>query len=167
MPERDATGLTWRPIGVIHSPHTVPKETPIQPAFAKGIPGTAEVFPEFVDGLKDVEAFSHLFIIYCFHKVRGTKLQVKPFLQDEIRGVFACRAPCRPNPIGFSVCRLVRREGNVLHIEDVDMLDGTPLLDIKPYVARFDTRDDVRSGWQDDVDDETAAKRGVREYEAS
>jgi len=156
--------ITLHPIGVIHSPHTDPKATPIQPTFAKGIPGTVEVFPQFADGLKDVEGFSHLFIIYHFHRAKGIKLQVKPYLQDEIRGVFACRAPCRPNPIGFSVCRLVRREGNVLHIEDVDILNGTPLLDIKPYAARFDSRGDVRSGWQKDVDDDTAARRGLREY---
>lgn len=157
-------GIAYRPIGVIHSPHTDPKATPIQPVFAEGIEGTAEVFPEFADGLNDIEGFSHLFIIFHFHRAGKPKLQVKPYLQDEVRGVFACRAPCRPNGIGFSVCRLVKREGNVLHLADMDILDGTPLLDIKPYVPRFDTRPDAASGWQDDVDDETAARRGMREY---
>jgi tRNA (adenine37-N6)-methyltransferase len=158
------TEITYRPIGVIHSPHTDPKATPVQPVFAEGIEGTAEVFPEFADGLKDVEGFSHLFIIFHFHRAGEPKLQVKPYLQDEVRGVFACRAPCRPNGIGFSVCRLVKREGALLHLADLDILDGTPLLDIKPYIARFDSRTGTRDGWQKDVDDEAAAERGVREY---
>ena len=157
--------VTYRPIGVIHSPHVVPQQTPVQPVFAEGIVGSVEILPEYAGGLKDIEAFSHLFLVFHFHKAQPAQLQRKPFLQDEVHGVFAMRAPNRPNPIGFSVVRLLRREGNVLHIADVDILDGTPLLDIKPYIARFDVRQDVRSGWQDKVDDETAMRQGRRGYE--
>ena len=156
--------VTYRPIGVIHSPHRDAKKTPVQPVFAQGIAGTAEVFAEYAEGLSDLDGFSHICLIYHFHEAAPAKLLVKPFLDDTPRGVFATRAPTRPNPVGFSVVRLVRREGRILHLEDVDVLDGTPLLDIKPYIARFDQRDDVRSGWQEDVDEETARKRGRRQY---
>ena len=107
-----------------------------------------------------------LCLIYWFHKATTTKLVVTPFLDDTPRGVFATRAPCRPNPIGLSVVRLLQREGNVLHLQDVDILDGTPLLDIKPYVTRFDCREGARCGWQDGVDEETARRRGRRGYGA-
>jgi len=154
--------VTYRPIGIIRSPHTVREETPIQPVYAKGVAGRAEVFPEFAEGLADLEGFSHLILIYHFHRAGGVKLTVTPFLEDAEHGVFATRAPCRPNPIGLSVVRLLRREGTVLHLADVDVLDGTPLLDVKPYVERFDRRDGVRSGWQDRVDEPTAESRGRR-----
>ena len=156
--------IRLRPIGIIHSPHTKPEETPIQPVFAEDIPGTVEVFPEFAEGLDDLEGYSHIHLIFHFHRAKGVRLKVKPFLQDVERGVFATRAPVRPNGIGFSVVRLLRREGNVLHILDCDILDGTPLLDIKPYVARFDTRPSTRNGWQDDVDEPAARHRGRRGY---
>jgi tRNA-Thr(GGU) m(6)t(6)A37 methyltransferase TsaA len=154
--------VTLHPIGVIHSCHQRAEETPIQPVYAQGARGRAEVFPEYADGLRDLEGFSHLFLIYWFHKASAPQLIVKPFLQDALRGVFATRAPCRPNPIGLSIVRLVEREGNILHLEDVDVLDGTPLLDIKPYVARFDRHDDTRSGWQEQIDEETARRLGSR-----
>jgi tRNA-Thr(GGU) m(6)t(6)A37 methyltransferase TsaA len=156
--------ITYQPIGVIHSPHQAVRETPIQPIFAQGIAGTAEVFAEYAEGLRDLEGFSHIYLIYHFHRAPPARLTVKPFLDDTPRGVFATRAPSRPNPIGFSLVRLVRREGHILHLEDVDVLDGTPLLDIKPYVARFDHRENARSGWQEDVGEETAQVRGLREY---
>lgn len=156
--------VPYEPIGVIHSPHRDAKKTPVQPVFARGIAGTAEVFPEYEEGLRDLEGFSHIYLIYHFHRAAPARLVVKPFLDDTPRGVFATRAPTRPNPIGFSLVRLVRREGHILHLEDVDVLDGTPLLDIKPYVARFDQRDDVQSGWQEDVNEETARIRGLRKY---
>jgi len=156
--------ITFRPIGVIRTPHTKAEETPIQPVYAQGIAGRAEVLPEYADGLDDLEGFSHVYLIYAFHGARGVRLRVKPFLEDQAHGVFATRAPCRPNPIGFSLVRLVRREGTVLHLEDVDMLDGTPLLDIKPYVARFDSRANVRCGWQDHIDEKVARVRGRRGY---
>jgi len=158
------TVISYNPIGVIYSEHVVAQETPIQPTYAKGCKGRAEIFPEFAEGLRDLEGFSHLVLIYHFHRAGAARLIVKPFLQDVERGVFATRAPCRPNAIGLSVVELVRREDNVLHLDRVDILDGTPLLDIKPYAARFDRFETSRNGWQDDVDEETARQRGSRNY---
>ena len=154
--------ISYRPIGVIRTGHTKPKETPIQPVYSEGCEGQAEVFPEFAAGLRDVEGFSHIYLVYHMHKADRPQLVVKPFLQDVERGVFSTRAPCRPNPIGLSIVRLVRRDGNVLHLDGVDVLDGTPLLDIKPYTAKFDCVETTRNGWQDEVDEETARRRGRR-----
>ncbi|MCG8375566.1 MAG: tRNA (N6-threonylcarbamoyladenosine(37)-N6)-methyltransferase TrmO [Chlorobiales bacterium] len=120
---------------------------PIQPSGAKGIPGTVKVAPEYSRGLKDVEGFSHLVLLYVFHLSQGYSLEVKPFLDDKLRGVFATRAPKRPNPIGFSIVRLVKVDANTLHIEDIDVVDGTPLLDIKPFVPDFDNRESEKIGW--------------------
>jgi tRNA-Thr(GGU) m(6)t(6)A37 methyltransferase TsaA len=156
------TAVVYEPIGVIRSEHTKPEETPIQPVYAQGCLGRAEVFPEFAAGLRDVEGFSHVYLVYHMHKADRPRLTVKPFLQDVERGVFATRAPCRPNPIGMSVVKLVRREGNVLYLDAVDVLDGTPLLDIKPYTGRFDRIETTRNGWHDEVDDETARRGGRR-----
>lgn len=156
-------GITYRPIGVIRSPHTDARATPIQPVYAEGVEGRAEILPEFADGLADLQGFSHLILLYHFHRTGPMKLTVTPFLEDADRGVFATRAPCRPNPIGLSVVRLLRREGTVLHLADVDILDGTPLLDVKPYVERFDRREGTRQGWQSQVDERTAQSRGRRE----
>ena len=118
--------VTLHPIGVIHSPHRRPQATPIQPVYATGAQGQAEILPEYADGLQDLEGFSHVFLIYLFHKAAAPQLAVKPFLEDVSHGVFATRAPNRPNPIGVSLVRLLRREANVLHLNDVDILDGTP-----------------------------------------
>jgi tRNA-Thr(GGU) m(6)t(6)A37 methyltransferase TsaA len=161
-----ASGMSiiYSPIGVIRSGHVVAGETPIQPIFAKGCTGRAEVFPEYADGLRDLEGFSHIYLVYHMHCAGVAQLVVKPYLQDVERGVFATRAPCRPNAIGLSVVELVRREDNVLHLDGVDILDGTPLLDIKPYTAKFDRIETTRNGWQDAVDPETARKRGLRGY---
>jgi tRNA-Thr(GGU) m(6)t(6)A37 methyltransferase TsaA len=156
--------VTLSPIGVIHSPHTWEKEIPIQPVYAEGIKGTAEVFPEYAEGLRDIEGFSHIYLIYHFHRAKPIRLIVKPFLEDAFHGVFATRTPHRPNPIGFSVVRLIKREDNILHIEDLDVLDGTPLLDIKPYISRFDHRENVRNGWQEHIDEDLARLRGSRRY---
>jgi tRNA-Thr(GGU) m(6)t(6)A37 methyltransferase TsaA len=163
-PTSDPALVTYTPIGVIHSEHHVPEETPIQPVYARGCPGQAEVFPKFAAGLRDLDGFSHIFLIYHFHQAGPAKLLVKPFLQDIERGVFATRAPCRPNAVGLSIVELVRREGNVLYLDGVDILDGTPLLDIKPYTARFDRFTTTRNGWQDEVDEETVRKRASRGY---
>jgi tRNA (adenine37-N6)-methyltransferase len=135
-----------RPIGVIHSPFTDKKQTPIQPTRSQAM-GQVIVHPEFVQGLQDIEGFSHIILLYAFHQSEGYALRVKPFLDDQLRGLFATRHPCRPNPIGLSVVRLLARRGHVLEIEGVDMLDGTPLLDIKPYVPDFDVRQNTRVGW--------------------
>jgi tRNA-Thr(GGU) m(6)t(6)A37 methyltransferase TsaA len=120
---------------------------PIQPTAAVGIRGTVEVFPEFVDGLKDLDGFSHLILLYHFHRAGKARLTVTPFLDTDPRGLFATRAPSRPNPIGLSVVRLFSVEGNTLCIENVDIVDGTPLLDIKPYVPKSDHDEEVRIGW--------------------
>lgn len=157
--------IAFRPIGIVHSPHTSADKTPIQPSFATGIAGTAEIDPAYEAGLADLEGFSHIWLIYLFDRAGAARLTVKPFLEDVPHGVFATRAPCRPNPIGLSLVRLVGRTGRTLHLEDVDILDGTPLLDIKPYVGRFDRREDVRCGWLDRIDDATAAERGRRGFD--
>jgi tRNA (adenine37-N6)-methyltransferase len=156
--------VAFRPIGVVHSEHVVDNQTPAQPVYAKGCTGRAEVFPEFAEGLRDIEGFSHIYLLYHFHRADEARLVVKPFLQDAEHGVFATRVPCRPNAIGLSVVELTRREDNVLYLEGVDILDGTPLLDIKPYTAKFDRFDTKRNGWQDSVDEETAQRRGRRGY---
>jgi len=139
--------VKYKPIGVIHSPFKEPKGTPIQPAGAKGVRGTVEVFPEYAKGLKDINGFSHLILIYHFHLSRRAALEAKPFMDDEKHGIFAIRGPSRPNPIGLSVVRLTKMEGRFLHVQDIDAVDGTPLLDIKPYVPEFDTREVNKIGW--------------------
>jgi tRNA (adenine37-N6)-methyltransferase len=154
--------ITYKPIGVIRTGHTRPEDTPIQPVFATGCQGRAEVFPEYEAGLRDLEDFSHIYLLYHLDRAGPARLIVKPFLQDKEHGVFATRSPSRPNPIGLSIVALKRREGNVLYLDGVDVLDGTPLLDIKPYTARFDRIETTRNGWQDEVDDETARRRGAR-----
>ena len=138
--------LIMKPIGVIHSPFTDKSQTPIQPTRSQAV-GRVEVFPEFAGGMQDLEEFSHIILLYAFHCSSGYSLRVKPFLDDQLRGLFATRHPCRPNPIGLSVVKLLARRENILDIEGVDMLDGTPLLDIKPYVPDFDVRNDVKTGW--------------------
>jgi tRNA-Thr(GGU) m(6)t(6)A37 methyltransferase TsaA len=139
--------ITYNPIGVIHSPFKDIKGMPIQSKGAKGVAGTVEIKSEYADGLKDIEGFSHIILIYHFHLSRGYSLKVKPFLDDNLHGVFATRAPKRPNPIGISIVRLVKIEGCILYIEDVDILNGTPLLDIKPFVPEFDIREAIKIGW--------------------
>ena len=139
--------IRYKPIGIIHSPFKEVDGMPIQPSGALGIKGTVELFTEYSPGLKDIDGFSHIFLIYHFHLSRGYALEVRPFLEEEIHGIFAIRAPARPNPIGISVVRLVGIEDNILQIEDVDVVDGTPLLDIKPYVPDFDRREAERTGW--------------------
>lgn len=158
------TRVVFKPIGVIRSEHTVAEKTPIQPVFAKGCRGRVEILPEYAEGLCDVEGFSHIYLIYVFHKAGPPKLIVKPFLQDVDHGIFAIRGPCRPNPVGLSIVRLIRREGNVLYLDGLDVLDGTPLLDIKPYTIKFDRIETTRNGWQDEVDEETAQRKGRRGY---
>jgi tRNA-Thr(GGU) m(6)t(6)A37 methyltransferase TsaA len=156
--------IPYGSIGVIHSEHTIAEKTPIQPVYAKGCMGYVELWPEFAEGLKDLEGFSHIYLVYHFHQCRQIKLTVKPFLQDVDRGIFSTRQPYRPNAIGLSVVELLRVEGNILHLDGMDILDGTPLLDIKPYTAKFDLHNVKKNGWQDEVDEPTAQKRGKRGY---
>ena len=138
--------IIMHPIGVIHSPFTEKDKTPIQASRSQAI-GLVEVYPGFADGLKDIEGLSHIHLFYAFHESDGYTLQVKPFLDDQEHGIFATRHPCRPNPIGISIVKLLSRKENSLTVEGIDMLDGTPLLDIKPYIPDFDLRTDVRTGW--------------------
>ena len=139
--------ITFQPIGIIHSPHQKLAGMPIQPAAATGVKGTVVLDPSFQEGLKDLEGFSHVILVYYFHQAKSLNLLVKPFLDDVKHGVFATRAPRRPNGIGISVVKLVAIEGNILEVENLDILEGTPLLDIKPYVPDFDEQEEVRIGW--------------------
>jgi tRNA-Thr(GGU) m(6)t(6)A37 methyltransferase TsaA len=141
------TTIIYKPIGTIHSPFKEARNVPIQSACAGDIKGTVEVFPEYSEGLADLGGFSHVILVYHFHLSKGHSLKVKPYLDDKLRGVFATRAPGRPNPIGISIVRLLRVEGRKLYIRDVDIVDGTPLLDIKPYVPKFDSPNADRIGW--------------------
>jgi tRNA (adenine37-N6)-methyltransferase len=139
--------IEYEPIGVIHSPFQTTEGMPIQPSGAIGVQGTVELFSKFSPGLRDLDGFSHIILIYHLHRSVGYSLLAIPFLDSVERGVFPTRAPRRPNSIGLSVVRLVRVEGDTLHVEDIDILDGTPLLDIKPYVPEFDRNLGDRVGW--------------------
>jgi len=139
--------IQYRPIGIIHTPHQTTEGTPIQPTGARGVEGSIEIFPEYTPGLMDLSGFSHIFILYHFHLAKKYNLAVKPFLDDQKRGLFATRAPARPNPIGLSVVRLIDITNANLLVRDIDVVDGTPLLDIKPYVPEFDVRAVDRIGW--------------------
>ncbi len=138
--------IKFKPIGIVHAEFTEPKGTPIQ-ASATESRGKIEIFPEYAECLQDIEGFSHIHIIYCFHKLKNFKPLIKPFLDDKEHGIFATRSPARPNPIGLSVVRLIKKEINILYIQDVDILDGTPVLDIKPYIPEFDDRTVKKYGW--------------------
>ena len=151
--------ILFQPIGVIHSPFSDLAEMPIQPVSENSAAGTVEIFPQFAEGLRDLDGFSHIYLITYLHKVSETRLTVTPFLDDEPRGLFATRAPCRPNPIGLSLVKLLRVEGRFLHVANLDMLEGTPLLDIKPYVAGFETTGGVRSGWLEDAGGKLRARK--------
>ena len=138
-----------KPVGIIHTPYKEPKGIPIQGTFEGGIVGKVELFPEYAQGLKDIEGFSHIVLIYYFNRSKEEQLISKPYLEDEPHGIFAIRSPHRPNHIGFSIVKLEKVEGNIVTFSEVDILDGTPLLDIKPYVLHFDSRQDVKNGWLD------------------
>ena len=134
-------------IGVIHSPYKEPQGVPIQPARNNDVEGTIEIFPDFAEGLKDIEGFSHIFLIYHFHLIKKTSLSVIPFLDEQTHGVYATRAPSRPNHIGLSMVRLLKVKDNILHISNLDIVEGTPLLDIKPCIPEFDFTDIEKAGW--------------------
>jgi len=141
-----------KPIGIIHSPFTEASGTPIQPVFAQDSEGTVEVFAEFQEGLADLEGFERIWLLFWLNRAAPYKLKVKPYMDNEMRGLFATRAPARPNPIGLSCVKLLSVEGNVLNVAEIDILDGTPLLDIKPYVGKADCFDVKRSGWLDTIE---------------
>jgi len=139
--------IAFEPIGVIHTPFSEPAGIPIQPAAGPEVEGTVEVFEAYRDGLADLDGFSHIALIFHLHRSEGYRLRVVPYLDTVERGLFATRAPRRPNPIGLSVVRLDRIEDGTLYIRGADMIDGTPLLDIKPFVPAFDEPEDIRIGW--------------------
>jgi tRNA (adenine37-N6)-methyltransferase len=139
--------VTYQSIGIIHTPFRRPEDTPIQGCLARESRGEVELFPEYVGGLQDVEGFSHLILLYHFHQAEGFELLTKPFLDNQKRGIFATRYYKRPNSLGLSIVSLYGVKGNRLEVGWVDMLDGTPLLDIKPYVSLFDAREGVNDGW--------------------
>ena len=141
--------IVLKSIGIIHTPYKDPKGMSIQGAFEKDVTGQIEIFPEYQQGLKDIEGFSHLILIYYFDRAKEEKLIGKPFLENEPHGIFAIRSPVRPNHIGFSIVKLEKVRGNIVTFSEVDILDGTPLLDIKPYVSHFDSRKNVKNGWLD------------------
>ena len=139
--------IEYRPIGFVRSPHQTTSGTPIQPSRARGIEGTIEIDEEYAEGLSDLDGFSHIILICHLHKAAGFKLKVVPYLDTEPRGLFATRSPKRPNPIALSLVRLLSIEDRTLTIEGLDLVDGTPVLDIKPFVGELDDRHDVRTGW--------------------
>jgi tRNA-Thr(GGU) m(6)t(6)A37 methyltransferase TsaA len=138
--------FTLHPIGIVHTPFTEPSEVPIQAARSKAT-GRVEVYPEYAPGLQDLDGFSHIILVYWFHRAEDVSLAVRPFLDDQPRGLFATRYPARPNPIGLSAVELMRVDGCTLHVRALDVLDGTPLLDIKPFVPAFDHRPGAQVGW--------------------
>ena len=141
--------LTFRPIGVVHSPFTREERTPIQPATAAGTEGTIEIETAYAPALADLDGFERIWVLYVFHCASAYRPLVVPYLDDRTRGLFATRAPCRPNPIGMSPLRLLAIIGATLRVADLDILDGTPVLDIKPYVPRFDAFPSARGGGLD------------------
>ena len=151
MTEADMT-ITFSPIGVIHSPFLTAAGTPIQPATAAGALGTVEILPHLAGALEGIEGFDRIWLLYQFHQSCGFRPTVVPFLDTQAHGLFATRSPARPNPLGLSVVRLLAVRGNLLEVTDIDVVNGTPLLDIKPYVPRFDSFSPSRAGWMDKAD---------------
>jgi tRNA-Thr(GGU) m(6)t(6)A37 methyltransferase TsaA len=156
--------ITYIPIGTIHSPFTRLEDMPIQPAGAAEVRGRVELLPHFEPGLQDLDGFSHIVLLYHFHQVLGFELLVTPFLDDQPRGLFATRAPRRPNPLGLSVVRLLAVEGTTLQIQGVDVLDGTPLLDLKPHVPAFEVGPVERLGWLEQAADKARRARSDRRF---
>jgi tRNA-Thr(GGU) m(6)t(6)A37 methyltransferase TsaA len=151
--------IVYKPIGMIHTPIKDPVGAPIQAIGGKGINGTIEIYPGYSACLKDLDGFSHIILLYHFHLSKGYSAEVKPFMNDKLRGVFSTRAPKRPNPIGLSVVKLIKIEDRILHIEDLDIIDCTPLLDIKPYIPKVDAYEVEQLGWVTDNVNEFSNKR--------
>jgi tRNA-Thr(GGU) m(6)t(6)A37 methyltransferase TsaA len=139
------------PIGIIHSPHQNKDDCPLQPIYADKAIGRVEVFEPYAAGLQDIETFSHIYLIYQFDRSGEIRLIRQTFLDDHQHGIFATRHPCRPNGIGISIVKLLERCGNMLVVEGIDVLDQTPLIDLKPYVARFDNIAGTSEGWMETV----------------
>lgn len=160
------TTIKFISIGIIHSQFKDLEGMPIQPIGARGIKGEIQLNEEYKEGLNDLEGFSHIILIYYLHLSNGYSLEVKPFLDTEKRGIFATRAPKRPNPIGVSVVRLEKIKGTKIYISDVDIVDGTPLLDIKPYIPNFDKHDDdeIKIGWFENKHHKAVEKKSDRRF---
>ena len=156
--------IKYQPIGIIHSPFKNVQGMPIQPTGAANVQGRVELVPELTSGLKDLDGFSHIILLYHFHQIQGEELVVTPFLDLEARGIFATRAPKRPNPIGLSIVKLTGIDDSTLYIENVDILDGTPLLDIKPYVPEFDHFSVERVGWLGKTREKVRSKRSDNRF---
>jgi tRNA-Thr(GGU) m(6)t(6)A37 methyltransferase TsaA len=157
--------VSFTPVGYVRSPFKGTAGTPIQPTAGAGVEGTVEVLPEYAPGLRDLEGFSHVILLCHLHLARPARLEVVPYLDDRPRGVFATRAPSRPNPIGLSIVRLLGIDGGVMRVQDLDLVDGTPVLDIKPYVPEFDAREGVRVGWLEGRTGDLAATRDDGRFE--
>jgi tRNA-Thr(GGU) m(6)t(6)A37 methyltransferase TsaA len=159
--------ISYTPIGIIRTPHTAVAGMPVQNVGAEDVQGTIEIAHEYAAGLRDLEGFSHLILLCHLHQMRGYKLEVHSFIEGPdgpTRGLFATRSPQRPNPIGLTVVRLIAVDGATLTVAGVDLLDGTPLLDIKPYIPAFDARDAERIGWYAQVIDRAAHTRADERF---
>jgi tRNA (adenine37-N6)-methyltransferase len=139
--------IKYSAIGIIRTPFTESRGTPIQSSAGRGVEGSVEIFTEYADGLRDLDGFSHIILLYHFHRAHPPRLRATPFLDNVERGIFAIRGPTRPNPIGISIVRLTKIEGSILNIQDIDIMDGTPLLDIKPYIPKIDSHPGAKIGW--------------------
>ena len=141
---------SFKPIGLVHSPfqksEDIPREKTLDPEGFKSVRGTLEIFPEFAAGLEEIDGFTYLYVLFVFHQARERKLISHPPHDGQPRGVFATRSPRRPNPLGLTIVRLLSREGRILHVQEIDMTEGTPILDIKPYTPK-DIKRDARFGW--------------------
>jgi len=157
--------ILFKSIGIIHSPHKELSKIPIQPVYCEGIEGKVVLNDQYIEGLKGLAEFSHIYLFFYFNKSEKTCLQVKPYISDEKYGIFATRAPHRPNKLGMSLVRLQKIENNILYVNDIDILDGTPLIDIKPYIHRFDSIESSKSGWQDLIQEDAVVVRGLRDFE--
>lgn len=157
--------MNLEPIGIIHTPFLKIADMPIQPTGAVGVCGHIDLRPDLAAGLRDLTGFSHIILLYQFHQASAMRLIVTPFLDPEPRGVFATRAPTRPNPIGLSIVKLMEIHGCRLDIQNIDVLDGTPLLDIKPYVPAFDRPEgEIRTGWCRRTADDLAQVRSDHRF---
>lgn len=150
---------TIEPIGIIHSPYKTVADMPIQPKGSPAVEGQIVVEDKYIDGLQDLDGFSHIYLLYSFHKATRTEMLVVPFMDTQPRGVFATRSPLRPNHIGISIVKLLQVEKNTFTVGGIDIIDGTPLLDIKPYIEKFDSVAESRSGWLKASDEEISNRR--------
>jgi len=157
--------ITFSPIGTIHTPFHQLNGMPIQPSSDLSAPGTVELLPKYAPGLQDLDGFSHIILIYHLHQAHHYELTVTPFLDSKPHGVFATRAPNRPNSIGISVVKLQRIDNNILYVDNLDILDGTPLLDIKPYVPEFDSPPEFRQGWLENVKGKVNSTRSDKRFQ--